>query len=249
MAVIVVVMLLFYGLGTLRKNHGLVDIAWGLGIGLLTVSLALKAPTLGLLQVVMAGLMVLWSLRLSGYLFLRNWGKPEDFRYAEWRRQWGSRWWWRSFFQVYVLQGCLQLVIALPALLVFRAGPAALGWIGVMGSVVALFGLVLETVADAQKAKFKRKPENGDRLIMIGLWRYSRHPNYFGEAVFWWGIGIMATSVEWGWVGLLTALLMNWLLLKVSGVPLLEAKWEGRPEFEGYRKRTSRFVLGSIKFD
>jgi steroid 5-alpha reductase family enzyme len=247
MVVLAGVMLLFYVLGTLRKNHGLVDIAWGLGIGLLTVSLALKAPTLGSLQVVMAGLVVLWSLRLSGYLFLRNWGKPEDFRYAEWRRQWGRQWWWRSFFQVYVLQGCLQLVIGLPVVLTLGAEPKPLGWLGLLGAGLALGGLALETVADAQKARFKRYPENRERLIMSGLWRYSRHPNYFGEAVFWWGIGLLALRVECGWIGLLTAGFMSWLLLKVSGVPMLEAKWASRPEFEEYRKRTNRFVFGTDK--
>lgn len=246
---IVTVMAVFYTIGTALRNHGLVDIAWGLGIGLASTVLACQTPELGSLQLAMTLLVGFWSLRLSVYLLLRNWGRPEDFRYAEWRRQWGSCWWWRSLFQVYLLQGCLQLVIAIPVLLVFRAGPSSLGWLGVMGAIVAVIGLILETVADAQKAHFKRKPENRDRLIMTGLWRYSRHPNYFGEAVFWWGIGIMSTSVAWGWIGLLTALFMNWLLLNVSGVPLLEAKWEGRPEFEEYRKRTNRFVLGRLKFD
>ena len=249
METVIGVMVLFYLIGTWRKNHGLVDIAWGLGIGLMTASLVLKAQARGPLQDVLAGLVGLWSLRLSIYLFLRNWNQPEDFRYAEWRRQWGRHGWWRSFFQIYVLQGCLQLVVAVPVMLVFRAGPVALGWLGLTGAVVAVFALALETVADAQKARFKRKPENRERLITSGLWRYSRHPNYFGEAVFWWGIGIMALQVEWGWIGLLTALLMNWLLLKVSGVPLLEARWAGRPEFEEYRKLTNRFVLGRPKFD
>jgi steroid 5-alpha reductase family enzyme len=246
---IVLTQSVFFVLGNVRKNHGLVDIAWGLGIGLLTFKLVLEGAVFGPLQAVMGGLVGLWSLRLSGYLFLRNWNKPEDFRYAEWRRQWGRHGWWRSFFQIYVLQGCLQLVVAVPVMLVFRAGPVALGWLGLTGAVVAVFGLALETVADAQKARFKRKPENRERLITSGLWRYSRHPNYFGEALFWWGIGLMAVRVEWGGIGLLTALLMNWLLLKVSGVPMLEAKWAERPEFEEYRKQTNRFVLGWPRFD
>jgi steroid 5-alpha reductase family enzyme len=249
MEVLAGVMLFFYFIGTIRKNHGLVDIAWGLGIGLLTTNLAFQAPKLGSLQATLVTLIGLWSLRLSGYLFLRNWGKPEDFRYAEWRRQWGKHWWWRSFFQVYVLQGCLQMVISLPVMLTLRAGPVSLGLLGALGSGLAFGGLALETIADAQKARFKKEPENHEKLIMSGLWRYSRHPNYFGEAFFWWGIGLLALRVEWGWIGLLTAGLMNWLLLKVSGVPMLEARWKGRPEFEEYRRRTNRFVIGRTKFD
>jgi steroid 5-alpha reductase family enzyme len=249
MEVLAGVMLIFYYIGTIRKNHGLVDIAWGLGIGLLTANLAFQTPKLGSLQATLVTLIGLWSLRLSGYLFLRNWGKPEDFRYAEWRRQWGKHWWWRSFFQVYVLQACLQGVMALPAIFTLRAEPASLGLSGVLGAGIAFAGLALETLADAQKARFKKEPENREKLIMCGLWRYSRHPNYFGEAVFWWGIGILALRVEWGWIGLLTAGLMNWLLLRVSGVPMLEAKWKGRPEFEEYRRRTNRFVLGRVNFD
>jgi steroid 5-alpha reductase family enzyme len=118
-----------------------------------------------------------------------------------------------------------------------------------MGAGLSLLGLLIETIADAQKFLFKRDPGNRERIMQSGLWRYSRHPNYFGEAVFWWGIGLMGVRVEWGWIGLFSPLLLNWLLLKVSGVPMLEERWASRPEFEEYRRRTNRFVLGKSKFD
>jgi steroid 5-alpha reductase family enzyme len=245
---VLVVMLTFYVLGSWKRNHGLVDIAWGLGIGCLAARLAwaMRGSPLQLLQTV---LVVLWSLRLSVYLFLRNWGKPEDFRYAAWREKWRGSWWWRSFFQVYALQGALQLLVVFPLMLVFRDGVQEVGMVEVMGAGLSLLGLLIETIADAQKFFFKRDPGNRERIMQSGLWRYSRHPNYFGEAVFWWGIGLMALRVEWGWIGLLSPLLMNWLLLKVSGVPMLEERWVLRPEFEEYRRRTNRFVLGRPKFD
>ncbi len=233
----------FFVIGSFVKNHGLVDIAWGLGIGIMTCRLALKS-SFGSLQAMIGLLVLIWSMRLTGYLIYRNAGKPEDFRYAGWRRQWGKHWWWRSFFQVYVLQGLLQLLVALPVLLVFRSGPVALGAFEKFWASVAVAGILMETVADFQKAVFKRNPENRDRLLMTGLWRFSRHPNYFGEAMFWWGVGMMSLNVQYGLLSLISPLLLNWLLLKVSGVPLLEAHWEGRPEYDQYRARTNRFVPG-----
>ncbi len=242
------VMFVFFLIGSGLRNHGLVDIAWGLGICLVALRFLFWGE-IGPLQVGSAVLVIIWGLRLSGYLFSRNWGKPEDFRYAAWRMQWGSRWWWRSFFQVYLLQGLLQLIVVMPLILVFGSGPSEIGWFEWVGAGLAWSGLVIEAVADAQKFRFKQEPRNRDRLIMSGLWRYSRHPNYFGDAVFWWGIGLMCVRAKWGWIGLASPILMNWLLLKVSGVPLLEERWASRPEFEGYRKRTNRFVPGRVKFD
>jgi steroid 5-alpha reductase family enzyme len=177
-------------------------------------------------------------------LFLRNWGKPEDYRYAGWRKQWSIHWWWRSFFQVYVLQGVLQFLVVLPVLVVFRSESVSVGAYGIFWAGVAGLGLVIETLADIQKAIFKRSPENHQRILMQGLWAYSRHPNYFGEAMFWWGIGMMAVAVPWGILTLVSPILMNWLLLKVSGVPLLEARWKERPEFVQYESQTNRFVPG-----
>jgi steroid 5-alpha reductase family enzyme len=172
---------------------------------------------------------------------VRNAGAGEDYRYREIRRRNEPNFVLKSLYLVFGLQALLAWVISLPLLAALRSG-APLGALDVLGLALALFGLALETAADRQLARFKREPKNHGRVLDRGLWRYSRHPNYFGECCFWWGLGFVGVGAGVWW-SVVSPLLMTWLLLRVSGVALLEKTiGDRRPAYAEYVRRTSAFV-------
>jgi len=179
--------------------------------------------------------------RLAWHIFKRNRGKAEDFRYAAWRRQWGKYFVVRSFGQIFMLQGLLLLLIISPVLLVVGQEQPPLGLLDGLGVMVWLAGLAFEAIGDRQLAAFLKNPANRGKLMTGGLWRFTRHPNYFGEAALWWGMAILALSAPHGWLGLIGPMVITFLLLFVSGVPLLEKKYRGRPDWEEYKKKTPVF--------
>jgi steroid 5-alpha reductase family enzyme len=187
-------------------------------------------------------IVTLWGLRLSTYLAWRNWGKPEDHRYAAMRGYWGDRFAWRSLKTVFILQACLIWLISL----CIQTGISGEGrvtlltWLGVS---VWLVGWLFETVGDWQMAVFKSDPGNKGRVMNRGLWRYTRHPNYFGDFLVWWGIYLVCLQPDSWWWTISGPLLMSFLLLRVSGVTLLEKSLSGRiTEYTEYIRSTSSFV-------
>lgn len=225
-----------------RRNNGIADIAWGPGF-IVTGWLAYLLRGDGRARAVLVlALVTLWGGRLAWHVFRRNHGREEDFRYAAWRRQWGRWFVPRTFLQVFMLQGLFMLLILAPVLLVVGQEQPPLGWLDLLGGLMWLKGFLFEAVGDRQLAAFRRDPANRGKLIASGLWRYSRHPNYFGEALQWWGVAVIALSAPRGGLGLLGPAVITGLLLFVSGVPLLERKYAGRPDWEEYKKRTSMFV-------
>ncbi len=227
------------------RDASIVDIFWGLGFVITAWSTRLQVDaTPYSLPLVIAT--TLWGLRLAIYLAARNLGHGEDRRYAAMRRaRPGSFWWW-SFFAIFLFQALLCLVVGLPV----QVGqavprPSGLTITDILGAAAFLFGFLFETVADWQLARFKRNPQNAGRVMDRGLWRYSRHPNYFGEAVLWWGLWLMAISAPaatWTAVG---PALITFLLLRVSGVSLLEKTIvDRRPEYADYIRRTRAFIPG-----
>ncbi|MDQ8020812.1 MAG: DUF1295 domain-containing protein [Moraxellaceae bacterium] len=188
-------------------------------------------------------LVVVWGVRLAVYISARNHGKGEDRRYAEMRERRGPSFVWRSLYIVFGLQAVLAWVISAP-LLTGIASRTPLGWLDAFGILLAAGGIVIETIADAQLAAFKRDPANHDKVMQAGLWAYTRHPNYFGEACIWWGLGLMGCAGG-AWWTLLSPLLMTVLLLRVSGVSLLEQDiTERRPAYREYMARTNAFLPG-----
>jgi steroid 5-alpha reductase family enzyme len=234
-------MCLFFIIGTLLKNNGIVDVGWGLGF-CVVVAATIQLPLLYGPQMLMAIMIVLWAVRLSGFLFMRNVGKPEDFRYAQWRKEWGKWVVVRSFFQVYMLQGAFMLVIALPIILVNNSANTPLGIVEYMGLMLFAIGLFFEAVGDAQNYLFKSKPENKGKVMQYGLWKYTRHPNYFGESLIWWGIALVACNAQYGYLAFISPIIITLLLLFVSGIPMLEKKYDNNPAYQEYKKRTSAFV-------
>jgi steroid 5-alpha reductase family enzyme len=224
-----------------KEDNSIVDIAWGLGfIGVTLLTFFLKEGWTTR-QFIVSVMIFLWGMRLALHISIRKKGRGEDFRYAKWRHDWGRWFVLRSYFQIFMLQGVFLLVIAIPIMLINHSPREGLTWIDLFGIGVWCTGFFFEAVGDYQLKQFKRKPENKGKIITTGLWRYTRHPNYFGEVVMWWGIFLCALSVENGWIAILSPLTITFLLLRVSGVTMLEKKYQGNPEFEVYAKRTNAF--------
>lgn len=242
-AVIAAAMLLLWLLSLVVRDASIVDIFWGLGFVLTAWVVFVFADGAEPRRWLLASLTTLWGLRLSGYLAWRNLGKGEDFRYVAMRRRWGRRFWIVSLFQVFLLQGALMWVVSLPV----QAGqvpatPQTLGWPALLGTLMWMAGLSFETIGDLQLARFKADPANRGRVMDRGLWRYTRHPNYFGDFLVWWGLYLVALEAAGTWWTFLGPLLMSVLLIRVSGAALLE-KTIGtrRPGYEEYVRRTSGF--------
>jgi steroid 5-alpha reductase family enzyme len=235
-------MTLWFLISLFRRRNDVADVAWGLGFVLLAWTSFFLSGGSGARGVLAGILVCIWGLRLSWHIHARHRGKPEDFRYMAWRREWGKWFYARSYVQVYLLQGALLFLVALPVLLINRSPGGALGTLEVMGVCVWLFGFLFEAVGDAELARFTRDPLNRGKILQSGLWRYTRHPNYFGEVVQWWGIWVVAVGVPGGWFGIVGPLTITFLILKVSGIPMLEKKMAENPDFAEYTRRTSVFL-------
>ena len=236
--IILVYFTALFVIGTLRKNNSIVDIGWGIGFVLLAWTLLVLRLPLALVRTTITLLVTLWGVRLFYHILKRNHGKPEDFRYVAFRKAWGK---WvvpRAFFQIYMLQGFLMFMIALPYILEGNASAPVNAVLYGAGLLVFAF----EAVGDAQLKSFLRDPANKGKIMTSGLWRYTRHPNYFGEATIWWGIFLLALSGGVTPFAVLGPITITMLLLFVSGVPLLERDMKNRPGYAEYAEKTSIFI-------
>jgi steroid 5-alpha reductase family enzyme len=229
----------------LRRDASLVDRIWGLGFVLLAVLYHVTGPAAGGwtgpagLLVVLTGV---WGLRLSAFLTWRNWGQGEDYRYREMRARGGPAFPVRSLVTVFLLQGVLMWLIGAPLLPAARATAWGAGWLTGLGAALWAVGFFFEAVGDWQLARFKADPANRGRVLDRGVWRYTRHPNYFGDACVWWGLWCLAAA-QGAWWTVFAPALMTLLLLRVSGVVMLERKLvESRPAYRDYVRTTSAFV-------
>lgn len=225
-----------------RRDASVIDVFWGPGFAVLLGFCFVQAPAPGLRGALILGAVVLWAVRLGLHLGVRWWRKgEEDYRYAAMRESNPSTFPVRSLFTVFWFQGILIWLFSWPLVdALFRGGtPGVWGWAGL---AVFLGGFLFEVVADAQLSRFKADPENRGEVLDSGLWRYSRHPNYFGEALLWWGLGLMAVDAG-VWLGLATSAAVSALVVKISGVPLLEPHLEDtRPGYAEYARRTPAFI-------
>jgi len=224
----------------LRRND-VADVAWGAGFIVLALVGQFAAAAVSNRGILVLALVTIWGLRLSLHISLRNRGKPEDPRYRKWREEWGAHATVRAYLQLFLLQGFLIVVILIPVTYVLALQNSDLTWLDALGAVVWLVGFVFETVGDLQLARFKKDPRNRGRVVTAGLWKYTRHPNYFGEVTLWWGVWLVACSVPGGWKTVFGPATITALILLVSGIPLLERKYEGNLEFKEYQRRTSAF--------
>lgn len=224
-----------------RRDNSIVDVTYGLAFVLATAATFALSPTRHPREALLLVLVAVWGVRLAAHILVRTRNRGEDFRYRAWRESWGRWFLLRSVLQIYLLQGGIILVILTPVLLVRRAPGDPLGWLDLVGAVLWAVGFLFEAIADAQLLAFKRGGGNRGRFIRHGLWRLTRHPNYFGEATLWWGIFLIGTAAPRGVLGIVSPVAITLLLLGVSGIPMLERKWAGDPEFEAYRRTTSAF--------
>lgn len=235
-------MLVLFVISLVRSDNSIADIGYGIAfiVGILTaVSVhGVYGPTWLIVL-----LPVLWGLRLAVRIFRRNWNRPEDFRYRAWRESWGKWFVVRSFFQIYVLQGTIIFLVALPVFLAIAFPREPYMLLVVLGVAVWVTGFFFEARGDYELDRFVAQPENKGKIMDQGLWRYSRHPNYFGESVMWWGIFILCCGLSnvplWA---LISPALITYLLLFVSGVPMLEKRFAGNPAWEAYKAKTSVFI-------
>lgn len=235
-------MSLLFAIALWVKDNSIVDIAYGLAFVLVSWSTYLVYGDGHFRQLLILALVTFWGLRLAWNIYLRKRGESEeDFRYRQWRESWGKTFVWRSFLQIFMLQGAVIYLVSLPVMLVMNRPGGPLGLPDLLGLLIWLFGFSFEAVGDWQLLRFKQQPENRGKIIQSGLWSLTRHPNYFGEATLWWGVLLVAISAPYGIIALISPLLINFLLLKVSGIPMLEAKYEGNKEFEAYKQRTNAF--------
>ncbi len=195
-----------------------------------------------------------WGLRLSLHVVMRNYKRGEDWRYAAWRKAWGAWVLPRSYVQIFLLQAVFLWLISLPIQYVFShpnpyISAARWEWLGLyavpLGILVWLFGFYFEFMSDWQLRRFRTTPGNKGKILYTGLWRYSRHPNYFGEATLWWGIYIMSLGVTPpGWWTIISPITITLLLRFVSGVPLLEKRFSANKEYQAYAARTNAMFPG-----
>ncbi|HYZ92261.1 MAG TPA: DUF1295 domain-containing protein [Actinomycetota bacterium] len=224
------------------RDASIVDIVWGLGFVLIAV-LGLIVGTEAPRARLAGALTVIWGVRLAIHLFRRNAGKGEDYRYQAMRRRWGPRFPLISLVTVFLLQGTLMWIVSLPVQAAqSSATPAGLTAADAIGTALWFVGFVFESIGDEQLRRFKADPANQGKVMDHGLWRYTRHPNYFGDATLWWGLGVIGLAAG-AWWALIGPLVMTVFLLRVSGVPLLERRMSRtRPGYADYVRRTSAFV-------
>ncbi len=242
--VILALMTLLWLLSLKLKNSSIVDIFWGTGFVISAWASFLLTPDGSTIRrLLICALVTIWGLRLSLHILMRNWGKPEDFRYQVWRKEAGAAWWWRSFFKVFLLQGILMWIIAAPLLAAqISAKPGALIWLDFLSLPFWLIGFFFEAMGDWQLRHFKANPANRGKVLQTGVWRYTRHPNYFGDSAQWWAYYLIAAPAG-GWWTIFSPVIMTTLLMRVSGVTLLEKTLkEEKPGYKEYIETTSEFI-------
>jgi len=218
-----------------------VDVFWGAGFIVVAAFSLMMSPDYGLRKIIVSMLVLIWGLRLTLYIYQRNKGKGEDFRYRQWRETW-KNFTLRSFLQIFMLQGLFLYIISYPIWYINGSYNEPLSSLDTVGLVIFGIGFLFEVIGDMQLAYFKLNPENKGKLMVSGLWRFTRHPNYFGEALIWWGLWVYALSIPMGWITIISPITITILLRFISGVPMLEKKMSQHPDWPAYASRTAPFV-------
>jgi steroid 5-alpha reductase family enzyme len=224
-----------------KKRNDVADIAWGIGYIIVCAYLFYTFTPSRILMLLYA-LVTIWGLRLSLHIYIRNKNKTEDYRYKAWRDEWGKSFYWRSYLQVFLLQGFFLLIILSPVIHAAAEVPYVWNIYTWIGLFCWLTGFYFQVVGDWQLAVFIKKRKTPGAFIQTGLWKYSRHPNYFGEILMWWGIFIITIPFANSFYFIAGPLTITLLLVFVSGIPMLEKKYKGNKAFEDYKKRTSVLI-------
>ena len=224
-------------------NASIVDIFWGAGFVVVNTFYVFHLEKIEPRNLLVSVLVLIWGLRLTMYLAYRNIGKGEDYRYQEFRKNYGEkRYWWFSYFQVFLLQGVLILIISLPLFGVHYSGSSApLFWLDYLAILTWAIGFIFEAGGDYQLYRFKKNQKNKGKVLNTGFWKYTRHPNYFGDALVWWSYGLFSIAAGGYWQ-VIGAIFMTLLIIKVSGVALLEKTLHNtKPKYKEYVEKTNSF--------
>lgn len=229
-------------LAQFMKNNSIVDSFWGPSFLLVAVWTYFATPQQGARSTLVTVLITIYAVRLFTHITLRNWNKPEDYRYVAMRKKWGTNFpILQAYLKVFILQGIISYLVSLPIIAVNASESQRLDLLALLGLGVWILGFTFESVGDRQLTQFKADKNNKGKLMTQGLWAYTRHPNYFGEATMWWGIFLLAARSLLQIALVISPLIMTYLLLFVSGVPLLEKRYENREDFKQYARRTNKF--------
>lgn len=241
---IILFMIIGWFISLIIKNVTVVDSMWGLGFVMITWTTFFLADGFLVRKLLIAFLVTFWGLRLSIYLTWRNWGKIEDPRYGSWREKSGKHFWIVSLFKVFLLQALFLWAISISIQYGMSSKiPEKTTWLDLFGLIIWVVGFTFESVSDWQLARFKSNPENKYKVMDRGLWAYTRHPNYFGECLIWWGIFFISFSVPKSWWIIISPLIITGVLLKMTGIPLTEKTIVNhRPGYKEYIQRTSAFI-------
>ena len=226
------------------KNVSIVDIFWGFGFVIVNAFYVFNLENINPRNWLLFILVTLWGMRLTIYLAIRNIGKGEDYRYQQFRKDYGeNRYWWFSYFQVFLLQGALILIVSLPFLGIHLSNSSGeLFWMDLVALFVWFIGFTFEAGGDYQLYQFKQKKENKGKVLNTGFWKYTRHPNYFGDAAVWWSYALFSIAAGGYWQ-IIGSVIMTALIIKISGVALLERSLKDKkPEYQEYMKNTSAFI-------
>lgn len=238
--------------GTIKKNNGLMDIFYGpayIVVSLTSfISYLILTNEFSIRQIISNFLVLIWAVRIGTYVYIRNHGKPEDYRYAAMRERWKKNIAIKSFLKIYLFQGIIIFLVDFPVWFVnISDNPplsSLLDFYGItlwLGSLVWFVGFIFETFGDWSLYKFLQKPENRGKIMDKGLWKYTQHPNYFGEVTQWWGLFIIALAVPYGFITFIGPAYITFQIIKVSGVRLLDKRFEGNQAYLDYKRRTSAF--------
>ena len=241
-----VFMTLIFAVSRFLRRTDVVDAAWGPAFLVAALSAFMLNPfelPIGFnVQTVVTALVAVWALRLSFTITKRLLKKPEDIRYVNLRKEWKGNEFANTYLRIFAVQAVLATVISSAVIHINLSLPTVLGTFAYVGIAVWVIGFLFESIGDAQLKRFLANSKNKGKLMTSGLWKYTRHPNYFGEATMWWGIFIIALSTPYGWLGIITPVVITYLLLFVSGVPMTEKAFEGKPGWDAYKAKTSKFL-------
>lgn len=247
-----VYLLIAFIVGSAKKDNSIIDRFYGGGFVLIAWSTFILKGTFDIRQIIATVIVTIWGVRLMTYVTIRNWGKGEDKRYQNMRERWGDKVLINSFFRIYLFQGLIIFLVVSPVTYInvvdnpyFWSG---FWWLSIIGIGVWALGFYFEAVGDYQLYRFLNNPENQGKVFDNGLWRYTQHPNYFGEVTQWWGIFIIAASVAlevyfpYGFITIIGPIIITYMIINVSGVKLLNKEFEGDSEYARYKRRTSQFI-------
>lgn len=235
--------MLWFGLSRWFRRNDFADVAWGFGFfAIMTYLMVGGRP--GSLSWILYSMVIMWAGRLSIHIMFRLLQTMEDFRYREWKESWKGSEFLHSFSKVFLLQSLTALVVSAPLVVTGWSPEVQFGWVHLPGALIWLAGFLIETIADGQLRRYIGLGKPQGPLLRTGLWKYSRHPNYAGEILVWWGFFLMALPLPYGWVSIVSPILMTYILYRVTGVPLLEARFAGNKDYEEYSAITPAILPG-----